>query len=81
MTKVHINKIEAARRQIDAAIRMTFGEEDPVAIYLVLRRRIVLFGIFAIDAAISKASTIHGLDRARARKGILQILESNGKFP
>lgn len=36
MTKLRINKIDAARRQIDAAIRMTFGEEDPAAIHSVI---------------------------------------------
>jgi hypothetical protein len=36
MTKIRINKIDAARRQIDAAIRMTFGEEDPVAVHSVV---------------------------------------------
>lgn len=33
MAKLRVNKIEAARRQIDAAIRMLFSNEDPVAIY------------------------------------------------
>jgi hypothetical protein len=33
MSKMRINKIDAARRQIDAAIRMTFGAEDAVAIH------------------------------------------------
>jgi hypothetical protein len=36
MAKLSINKIDAARQQIDAAIRMTFGEEDPVAIHSVV---------------------------------------------
>lgn len=35
MTKIRVNKIEAARRQIDAAIRMLFNNEDPVAIHTV----------------------------------------------
>ena len=33
MTKIKVNKLEAARRQIDAAIRMLFSGEDPVAIH------------------------------------------------
>jgi hypothetical protein len=36
MSNVRINKIDAARRQIDAAIRMTFRGEDPVAIHAVI---------------------------------------------
>jgi hypothetical protein len=36
MAKIRINKIDAARRQLDAAIRMTFGGEDPVAIHSVV---------------------------------------------
>jgi hypothetical protein len=32
---VYINKIEAARRQLDAAIRMTFANEDELAIHTV----------------------------------------------
>jgi len=31
--KIKINKSEAARRQLDAAIRMLFNGEDPIAIY------------------------------------------------
>ena len=33
MTKITVNKLEAAQRQIDAAIRMLFSCEDPVAIH------------------------------------------------
>jgi hypothetical protein len=33
MTTIRVNKIEAARRQIDATIRMLFLNEDPVAIH------------------------------------------------
>ena len=33
MTTIKVNKIEAARRQIDTAIRLLFGNEDPVAIH------------------------------------------------
>jgi hypothetical protein len=36
MTKIRINKLDAARRQINAAIRMTFEGEDPVAIHSVI---------------------------------------------
>jgi len=36
MSKIKINKMDAARRQIDAAIRMTFADEDPVAIHSVI---------------------------------------------
>src|SRR5271156_2491753 len=36
MTKIQINKIDAARRQIDAAIRMTIAEEDPAAIHSIV---------------------------------------------
>jgi hypothetical protein len=36
MVKVRINKLDAARRQIDAAVRMTFANEDPVAIHSVV---------------------------------------------
>jgi hypothetical protein len=36
MAKIRINKIDAARRQIDAAIRMTFDGEDPVATHSVI---------------------------------------------
>ena len=35
MAKVRIDKFEAARRQINAAIRMLFTGEDPVAIYTI----------------------------------------------
>jgi len=35
MAKIKLNKPEAARRQIDAAIRMLFSNEDPVAIHTV----------------------------------------------
>ena len=33
MAKTKINKLEGAQKQIDAAIRMLFRNEDPVAIY------------------------------------------------
>jgi hypothetical protein len=33
MTKIRVNKMDVARRQLDAAIRMTFQGEDPVAIH------------------------------------------------
>jgi hypothetical protein len=33
MAKIRVNKIDAARRQIDAAIRMLFDNGDPVAIH------------------------------------------------
>ncbi|MBI2471132.1 MAG: hypothetical protein HYV59_07805 [Planctomycetes bacterium] len=33
MAKIEINKFEASQRQIDAAIRMLFSNEDPVAIH------------------------------------------------
>jgi hypothetical protein len=36
MAKIRINKMDAARRQINAAIRMTFDEEDPIAIHSVV---------------------------------------------
>jgi len=32
MAKIKVTKIEAARRQIDTAIRMLFGAEDPIAV-------------------------------------------------
>jgi hypothetical protein len=35
MAKIRVNKVEAARRQIDAAIRMLFSNEDPVAVHTV----------------------------------------------
>lgn len=34
MAKVRLNKIDAGRRLLDAAIRMTFAEEDPAAIHV-----------------------------------------------
>jgi hypothetical protein len=36
VTKLRINKLEAARRQINCAIRMTFDGADPVAIHTVI---------------------------------------------
>lgn len=36
MARIRINKLDAASRQIDAAIRMTFAGEDPVAIHSVI---------------------------------------------
>jgi hypothetical protein len=33
MVKISVDKEDAARRQIDAAIRMLFSHEDPVAIH------------------------------------------------
>mgnify|MGYP001568694580 CR=1 FL=1 len=33
MAKIKVNKSEAARRQIDVAIRILFRNEDPVAIH------------------------------------------------
>ena len=33
MAKIKVTKLEAAQRQIDAAIRMLFANEDPVAIH------------------------------------------------
>jgi len=36
MAKIRINKLEAARRQIETAIRLTFDGEDPVAIHSVI---------------------------------------------
>lgn len=36
MGKIRINKPDTARRQLDAAIRMLFSNEDPVAIYSVV---------------------------------------------
>jgi len=35
MAKIKLSKIEAARRQIDSAIRMLFANEDPVSIYTI----------------------------------------------
>jgi hypothetical protein len=35
MTKIQMNKMDVARRQLDAAIRMTFGGEDPIAVHSV----------------------------------------------
>jgi len=35
MTEMRVTKIEAARRQIDAAIRLLFSEEDPVVIHTI----------------------------------------------
>jgi hypothetical protein len=35
MPKITLNKMDTARRQIDAAVRMTFAGEDPVAIHSV----------------------------------------------
>ena len=35
MNEIRVTKIQAAQRQIDAAIRMLFGNEDPVAIHTV----------------------------------------------
>jgi hypothetical protein len=35
MGTLRVNKLDAARRQIDAAVRMTFASEDPVAIHSV----------------------------------------------
>jgi len=35
MVKIKVNKEEAARRQIDAAIRMLFENEDPIAIHTI----------------------------------------------
>lgn len=36
MAKMRISKIDAGRRQIDAGIRMTFSDEDPIAIHSVV---------------------------------------------
>ncbi len=36
MALIQLHRIEAARRQIDAAIRMTFAGQDPVAIHAVI---------------------------------------------
>jgi len=36
MGTLRINKPDTARRQLDAAIRMLFSNEDPVAIYSVV---------------------------------------------
>ena len=36
MAKIYINKLEAARRQIDAAIRMLLAKEDSLAIHTVV---------------------------------------------
>ena len=33
MAKIRVTKVEAARRQIDTAIRMLFSNEDPVAVH------------------------------------------------
>lgn len=33
MANIRVNKIEAARRQIDVAIKLLFGNEDPIAIH------------------------------------------------
>ena len=35
MANAQTNKIEAAQRQIDAAIRMIFANEDPLAIHTI----------------------------------------------
>jgi hypothetical protein len=35
MAKIRVNKADAARRQLCAAIRMTFGGEDPIAVHSV----------------------------------------------
>ena len=35
MAKIEVDKISAARRQINAAIRMLFSDEDPIAIHTV----------------------------------------------
>jgi len=36
MATIKVNKIEAARRQIDAAIRLLFDNEDPIAIHTLI---------------------------------------------
>jgi hypothetical protein len=36
VVKIRINKLDAARRQINAAVRMTFEGEDPIAIHSVI---------------------------------------------
>lgn len=36
MTKLRLNKLDVARRQVDAAIRMTFNGEDPLATHTVI---------------------------------------------
>jgi hypothetical protein len=33
MAEIRVNKIQAAQRQVDAAIRMLFSDEDPIAIH------------------------------------------------
>lgn len=35
MAKIRVTKLEAAQRQIDAAIRLLFNDEDPIAIHSV----------------------------------------------
>jgi hypothetical protein len=49
MTKIRINKLDAARRQINAAIRMTFEGEDPVAIHSVIAAGVCTENLIPVD--------------------------------
>lgn len=67
MSKIKLNKIEAARRQLDAAIRMLFANEDPVAIHTLC---MAAFRILRDLAAKRGDSYIHKVTQASIRPGM-----------
>lgn len=66
MGKIKVNKIEAARRQIDMAIRMLFDNEDPIAIHT-----LAMAGFRILrDLADIKNSSIHKKIQSTIKPGM-----------
>jgi hypothetical protein len=71
MTAMRANKLEAARRLIDAAIRMLLGREDPLAVYAI---------------AYSSFNVLRDLSKTNSQETFLKRMMSNiqpgmeGKF-
>ncbi len=61
MAKTKINKLEGAQKQIDAAIRMLFRNEDPVAIYPIAAASLQVLR----DLARARGITIGTLQRSK----------------
>jgi hypothetical protein len=67
MPKMKVTKVEAARRQLDAAIRMLFANEDPLAIHTLC---MAAFRILRDLAAKRPGHNLHEAIQRRIRPGM-----------
>ncbi|HEV8539937.1 MAG TPA: hypothetical protein VGQ60_02130 [Nitrospiraceae bacterium] len=81
MAEIKTNKADAARRHLDAAIRMLFNQEDPVAIYTVVA---AAFRILRILAERSGDSQFHETIKQMIRPGqeneFLSVMNKMGDY-